>query len=413
MHSRKAKHPVIAVEICRLIDAKRLSAGDRLPTELELAQRFKVSPVTVHRAMSDLAANGRVVRRRGRGTFVAASRRESGAAEHLSDARIGVLRNDSITADAHTLSIGGKILAGMREVLGWPGEPAVLDEDAFGATRAVWSAPGRLGRLTVLGEPEFEMHRHPPLESVTREKFDGLITLGIWDEGWLRVLLSLGIPTVVADFPNESLLDLADHVYVDPRRGYGQAARHFYEKGCRKIHFIGQLLGPRIEHKPEDHDEIRRLRRQGAVKNPDSILRLEAARGALCALDADIPAERTHFVLGEEAGLLFDALCTDGPDAPDAVICHSVDFADPMAKLSAKRGRPILAAGAASTGKKDYSGPAYLIDADLGEVGRIAASLLLTRLSWPGRLPFEAGVPMWFGARARRAEGRAPVPVAG
>lgn len=406
VHSRKAKHPVIAAEICRWIDAQQLSAGYKLPTELELARRFKVSPVTIHRAMSGLAANGRVVRRRGSGTFVAKASHLSSPEHRASDAHIGLLWSDSIPSGALDKSINGRILAGVLKALGWPSEPAELGEDAYGATRAIWSSPSRGGRLTVLGEPRAEMHQHPPLESVMRERLDGLITSGIWDEPWLRVLLSIGIPAVVVDFPNETLLDLADHVYIDPRRGFGNAARHFFEKGCRRIHFIGQLLGPRIQARPDDLKKIRHLRRDGATKNPDSILRLESARGALCAFDLDIPAERTHFVLGEEEGALVENICAnapDAPDAPDAVICHGVTLADQIAKQSARLGRPILAAGATSGGE-EYAGPAYLIDVDLGEVGRTAASLLSTRIACPDRMPFEIGVPMCFGSRARKLE---------
>jgi GntR family transcriptional regulator len=46
-------------------------AGEALPAEPELAQRFKVSQGTVRKALDALTADGLLVRRQGKGTFVA------------------------------------------------------------------------------------------------------------------------------------------------------------------------------------------------------------------------------------------------------------------------------------------------------------------------------------------------------
>jgi DNA-binding FadR family transcriptional regulator len=55
-----------------------LRPGDRLPTEAQAARRFSVSRTVVREALSRLQAAGLVETRHGVGTFVAASRRESG-----------------------------------------------------------------------------------------------------------------------------------------------------------------------------------------------------------------------------------------------------------------------------------------------------------------------------------------------
>ncbi|MGL4767212.1 MAG: GntR family transcriptional regulator [Formosimonas sp.] len=47
------------------------NAGDMMPSEVELAARYKVSQGTVRKAIDELAAENLVVRRQGRGTFVA------------------------------------------------------------------------------------------------------------------------------------------------------------------------------------------------------------------------------------------------------------------------------------------------------------------------------------------------------
>jgi GntR family transcriptional regulator len=56
------------------INSGSLAAGDQLPTEDELIARFEVSRITVRRAIQDLVGRGLVEIRRGKGTFVAASK---------------------------------------------------------------------------------------------------------------------------------------------------------------------------------------------------------------------------------------------------------------------------------------------------------------------------------------------------
>jgi DNA-binding LacI/PurR family transcriptional regulator len=59
------KTRAIADELRREIVGGALAPGDRLPTRIELVQRFSASPVTVQRAMERLAADG-LVRARGK-----------------------------------------------------------------------------------------------------------------------------------------------------------------------------------------------------------------------------------------------------------------------------------------------------------------------------------------------------------
>jgi len=53
------------------IEAAAWKPGEAIPSELELAARFRVSQGTVRRAIDALADENLVVRRQGKGTFVA------------------------------------------------------------------------------------------------------------------------------------------------------------------------------------------------------------------------------------------------------------------------------------------------------------------------------------------------------
>lgn len=69
------KYLQIAKDLQRQIEEGTLKAGDRLPTESELAARWKVSTSTVKDALSELRKSGRVQTRPREGTFVLPRRR--------------------------------------------------------------------------------------------------------------------------------------------------------------------------------------------------------------------------------------------------------------------------------------------------------------------------------------------------
>jgi DNA-binding FadR family transcriptional regulator len=53
------------------LQAGEWKPGEAIPSELDLAARFKVSQGTVRKAIDELAAENLLVRRQGKGTFVA------------------------------------------------------------------------------------------------------------------------------------------------------------------------------------------------------------------------------------------------------------------------------------------------------------------------------------------------------
>lgn len=61
----------VAEDIAGDITSGELSAGSRLPTEVELGEQYGVSRVTIRRAVADLAERGMITVVHGRGTYVA------------------------------------------------------------------------------------------------------------------------------------------------------------------------------------------------------------------------------------------------------------------------------------------------------------------------------------------------------
>lgn len=69
--SHVAMHRQLAQRLRDAITRGEYPAQARIPTEPELANRFRVSRITVRQAVEALAREGLVVRRQGKGTFVA------------------------------------------------------------------------------------------------------------------------------------------------------------------------------------------------------------------------------------------------------------------------------------------------------------------------------------------------------
>ena len=65
------KYVTVRDYLVELIDT-RLSVGDVVPSERELAERFGISRMTVRQAVDSLVSSGMLERRRGSGTYVRA-----------------------------------------------------------------------------------------------------------------------------------------------------------------------------------------------------------------------------------------------------------------------------------------------------------------------------------------------------
>jgi GntR family transcriptional regulator len=124
------------------LDAAEWRPGDAIPSEIELAARFDVSQGTVRKAIDALAADNLLVRRQGKGTFVATHteekhslfrflriRRNDGLDEYPASRLVDVRRTRASAEAARALALktGDPVIV-LRRLLEYEGEPAVLDE---------------------------------------------------------------------------------------------------------------------------------------------------------------------------------------------------------------------------------------------------------------------------------------------
>jgi len=124
------------------LDAGEWRPAESIPSETTLASRFGVSQGTVRKAIDALAADNLVVRRQGKGTFVATHteesasmfrflriRRNDGKDEYPASRLLDVRRGKATAEMARLLDLktGDPVIL-LRRVLDFSGEPVVLDE---------------------------------------------------------------------------------------------------------------------------------------------------------------------------------------------------------------------------------------------------------------------------------------------
>jgi GntR family transcriptional regulator len=131
--------------LVRSLESGEWAPGEAIPSELVLAARFGVSQGTVRKAIDALAADNLVVRRQGKGTFVATHadegqstfrflhiRRDDGVDEYPASRLVDVRRGKASGEVARLLDIKpGDPVVLVRRLLDWQGAPAVLDDIAL------------------------------------------------------------------------------------------------------------------------------------------------------------------------------------------------------------------------------------------------------------------------------------------
>ncbi len=142
-------------------EVDRYSPGGKLPSSRALVERFKVSPVTVSRALAQLAAEGLVVTRPGAGVFRAAPRAAPAPAGDTSWQEVTLSADATAELVPRAVDASGVLAtlaapaAGVIEFNGGYLDPALQPERAMAAALArAGRRPGAWGRPPIDGLPE-------------------------------------------------------------------------------------------------------------------------------------------------------------------------------------------------------------------------------------------------------------------
>jgi GntR family transcriptional regulator len=133
--------------ITQRLEAGEWRPGEAIPSEMDLAQRFQVSQGTVRKAIDELAGEHILIRRQGKGTFVATHtemqssmfrflrlRRNDGGSEYPKSTLLDVRRSRASADVAKCLDLrAGDNVVVLRRVLEYAGMPTVLDEISLSA----------------------------------------------------------------------------------------------------------------------------------------------------------------------------------------------------------------------------------------------------------------------------------------
>ena len=122
--------------------------GEAIPSEMELAARYHVSQGTVRKAIDALAAEHIVMRRQGKGTFVASHNEpayqyrflrlapDSGERVAPHNFFFGLERGTASAEVAQALALKpGAAVTSFKRVMSFAGRPLVLDEIVFAASQ--------------------------------------------------------------------------------------------------------------------------------------------------------------------------------------------------------------------------------------------------------------------------------------
>jgi GntR family transcriptional regulator len=230
---RSPLYQQIAARLVQRLQAAEWLPGQAIPSEMDLAKRYNVSQGTVRKAIDDMAANNLLVRRQGKGTFVATHAEQAtqyrflrltpngGSAANLQRSLLECRRQRAPADVVRLLALKpGDAAVQVRRLLLAAGQPVVLDD--------LW-LPGDLfkgltaERLSAWQGPmyrQFEAEFNVPM--VRAEEKLRAVAAGVADAALLHV--APGTPLLSVERLSFTYGDKP----VEWRRGLYHTAAHHY-----------------------------------------------------------------------------------------------------------------------------------------------------------------------------------------
>jgi GntR family transcriptional regulator len=138
----------IKILLTQSLVAGEWKPGEAIPSEMELASRFRVSQGTVRKAVDELASENILMRRQGKGTYVASHNEpsyqyrflrvtpDSGEKLHPQNLFFGLERGKAAGDAAHALGLAaGTPTTTFKRVMSFGGRALILDEIVFASSQ--------------------------------------------------------------------------------------------------------------------------------------------------------------------------------------------------------------------------------------------------------------------------------------
>src|SRR6188474_2153877 len=146
--ARRPLYEQIKILLTNSLVAGEWKPGEAIPSEMDLAERYRVSQGTVRKAVEELAAEKILMRRQGKGTFVASHNEpayqyrflrlapDSGERVAPHNFFFGLERGKASPEVARALGLKpGAAVTSFKRVMSFAGRPLVLDEIVFAASQ--------------------------------------------------------------------------------------------------------------------------------------------------------------------------------------------------------------------------------------------------------------------------------------
>lgn len=320
----------------------RTAAGEQLPSEVELAERYGVARKSIRAAMAVLEADGAVQRVRGKGTFPTRGR-QAGPLFRPEARRIGLVNWFGIIEAGEEKGFYARLLEG-----------------------ALGEVTDRNGELVLAGGRSKEAKAEACYRLCDDTHVDGLLLVAVINQDLLAELATRGKPLCLVDHHSEKAR--IDSIRFDSRRTSELAVEHLFHLGHRRI---ACMQPEKAEINPERFEGYKR-----ALDTFGLDYRAE--------LVVDVPSSAPGGARGAERLLALPA-----PQRPTAIVAFATDMASGAIQAITRFGLrvpediSVVAGGAVRSPLSPDLPELTTVQVNAADLGRKAVERLWQRIESP------------------------------